>query len=312
MKTALVVMAAGIGSRFGGGIKQLEPVGLNGELIMDFSIHDAVKAGFNKVVFIIRHDLEESFREVIGDRIEAVLKQAGVEVAYAFQEKDEVPEGVSVPADRKKPWGTGQAVLACKDIIDCPFVVINADDYYGREGFKKVHEYLVDSTDPSEYCMAGFVIRNTLSDNGAVTRGVCRMDSDSMLTDVDETTGIVKIPDADAKYGFRVEADGVNIDADSLVSMNMWGLKPELFAKLEKGFVEFFDKTKGEALLKAEYLLPMYIDELIKAGEATVKVLGTDDKWFGVTYKEDKPLVVESIRKLIADGVYAKELYSDL
>ena len=312
MKTALVVMAAGIGSRFGGGIKQLEPVGLNGEVIMDFSIHDAVKAGFNKVVFIIRHDLEETFREVIGDRIEAVLKQAGVEVAYAFQEKDEVPEGVSVPADRKKPWGTGQAVLACRDIIDCPFVVINADDYYGREGFKKVHEYLVDSTDPSEYCMAGFVIRNTLSDNGAVTRGVCRMDSDSMLTDVDETTGIVKIPDADAKYGFRVEADGVNIDADSLVSMNMWGLKPELFAKLEKGFVEFFDKTKGEALLKAEYLLPMYIDELIKAGEATVKVLGTDDKWFGVTYKEDKPLVVESIRKLIADGVYAKELYSDL
>lgn len=312
MKTALVVMAAGIGSRFGGGIKQLEPVGLNGELIMDFSIHDAVKAGFNKVVFIIRHDLEESFREVIGDRIEDVLKQAGVEVAYAFQEKDEVPEGVSVPADRKKPWGTGQAVLACKDIVDCPFVVINADDYYGREGFKKVHGYLVNSTDPNEYCMAGFVIRNTLSDNGAVTRGVCRMDSDSMLTDVDETTGIVKIPDADAKYGFRVEADGVNIDADSLVSMNMWGLKPELFAKLEKGFVEFFDKTKGEALLKAEYLLPMYIDELIKAGEATVKVLGTDDKWFGVTYKEDKPLVVESIRKLIADGVYAKELYSDL
>ncbi len=312
MKTALVVMAAGIGSRFGGGIKQLEPVGLNEEVIMDFSIHDAVKAGFNKVVFIIRHDLEETFREVIGDRIEAVLKQAGVEVAYAFQEKDEVPEGVSVPADRKKPWGTGQAVLACKDIVDCPFVVINADDYYGREGFKKVHEYLVNSTDPSEYCMAGFVIRNTLSDNGAVTRGVCRMDSDSMLTDVDETTGIVKIPDADAKYGFRVEADGVNIDADSLVSMNMWGLKPELFAKLEKGFVEFFDKTKGEALLKAEYLLPMYIDELIKAGEVTVKVLGTDDKWFGVTYKEDKPLVVESIRKLIADGVYAKELYSDL
>ena len=312
MKTALVVMAAGIGSRFGGGIKQLEPVGLKGELIMDFSIHDAVKAGFNKVVFIIRHDLEESFREVIGDRIEAVLKQAGVEVAYACQEKDEVPAGVSVPADRKKPWGTGQAVLACKDIVDCPFVVINADDYYGREGFKKVHDYLVNSTDPSEYCMAGFVIRNTLSDNGAVTRGVCRMDLDSMLTDVDETTGIVKIPDTNAKYGFRVEADGVNIDADSLVSMNMWGLKPELFAKLEKGFVEFFDKTKGEALLKAEYLLPMYIDELIKAGEATVKVLGTDDKWFGVTYKEDKPLVVESIRKLIADGVYAKELYSDL
>ena len=232
MKTALVVMAAGIGSRFGGGIKQLEPMGLNGEIIMDFSVHDAIKAGFNKLVFIIRHDLEETFREVIGNRIEAVCREHSVEVAYAFQEKDEVPAGVTVPAERSKPWGTGQAVLACRDVVDCPFAVINADDYYGREGFCKVHDYLVNSDNPSEYCMAGFVIRNTLSDNGAVTRGVCRMNSDGMLTDVDETSNIIKVSDADAKYGFRVEADGVDIDPDSLVSMNMWGLKPEIFAML--------------------------------------------------------------------------------
>ena len=313
MKTALVVMAAGIGSRFGGGIKQLEPVGMNGEIIMDFSIHDAIKAGFNKVVFIIRHDLEETFKEVIGDRIEEMCNACGVEVSYAFQEKDDVPEHVAVPAERAKPWGTGQAVLSCKSIVDCPFVVINADDYYGKEGFNKIHAYLNETAaDDSKYCMAGFVIRNTLSDNGAVTRGVCRMDDDSMLTDVDETSNIIKVKDETNEYGFRVEADGRHIDNGALVSMNMWGLKPALFNELERGFAEFFEKTPADKLLKAEYLLPMFIDELIKAGKVTVKVLGTDDKWFGVTYKEDKPLVVESIRRLIADGVYREDLYSDL
>ncbi len=313
MKTALVIMAAGIGSRFGGGIKQLEPVGLNKEIIMDFSIHDAIEAGFNSVVFIIRHDLEETFKEVIGDRIEKICKAHGVEVSYAFQEKDEVPEGVSVPAERSKPWGTGQAVLACKAKVDCPFIVINADDYYGKEGFKKVHEYLTETAaEDNKYCMAGFVVRNTLSDNGAVTRGICRMDADGLLTDVDETSNIIKVKDDAAKYGFKVEADGKHIDTDALVSMNMWGLKPGLFAELERGFVEFFEKTPEDKILKAEYLLPMFIDELIKAGKVSVKVLGTDDKWFGVTYKEDKPLVVESIRKLIADGVYKADLYSDL
>ena len=176
MKTALVIMAAGIGSRFGGGIKQLEPVGLHGEIIMDYSIHDAIEAGFNKVVFIIRHDLEEVFREVIGNRIEKICAAHNVEVAYAFQEKENVPAGVTVPEERKKPWGTGQAILSCKGIVDCPFIVINADDYYGKEGFRKVHDELVANTDPSAYCMAGFVIKNTLSDNGAVTRGICRMD----------------------------------------------------------------------------------------------------------------------------------------
>ena len=312
MKTALVIMAAGIGSRFGGGIKQLEPGGLHGEIIMDYSIHDAIEAGFNKVVFIIRHDLEEVFREVIGNRIEKICAAHNVEVAYAFQEKENVPAGVTVPAERKKPWGTGQAILSCKGIVDCPFIVINADDYYGKEGFRKVHDELVANADPSAYCMAGFVIKNTLSDNGAVTRGICRMDEHGMLTDVDETSNIVKVPAADGSAAFGVEADGVKIDPESLVSMNMWGLKPEILELLEEGFAEFFRVTPEDKLLKAEYLLPMFIDELIKAGKASVKVLSTADKWFGVTYKEDKPVVVESFKKLIEAGVYKEELFSDL
>ncbi|MDO4961763.1 MAG: sugar phosphate nucleotidyltransferase [Eubacteriales bacterium] len=314
MKTALVIMAAGIGSRFGGGIKQLEPVGMNGEIIMDFSIHDAIEAGFHKIVFLIRHDLEDVFKEVIGNRIEKTCSALGVEVAYAFQEKEDVPAGVTIPEERKKPWGTGQAVLACKNVLDCPFVVINADDYYGKEGFKKVHDYLTASNDPSEYCMAGFIIKNTLSDNGAVTRGIAKMDANNMLTDVLETSNIIKVPGADggSGLGYGVEADGVKIDPESLVSMNMWGLKPEILALLEQGFVDFFNNTPADKLVKAEYLLPMFIDELIKGGKATVKVLSTGDKWFGVTYKEDKPVVVESIRKLIADGIYKADLFSDL
>ncbi len=310
MKTALVIMAAGIGSRFGGGIKQLEPVGLHNEIIMDYSIHDAIQAGFNKIVFIIRHDLEEVFREVIGNRIEKICASAGVGVAYAFQEIADVPAGVTVPAERKKPWGTGQAILSTKGVVDCPFAVINADDYYGKEGFRKVHDFLASSQDPGAYCMAGFIIKNTLSDNGAVTRGICRMDASNMLTDVDETSNIIKVPAADGSFG--VEADGIKIDPESLVSMNMWGLKPEILDLLDDGYVEFFKNTPEDKILKAEYLLPMFIDELIKKGRVTVEVLSTADKWFGVTYKEDKPVVVESFRRLIENGVYKEELFSDL
>lgn len=305
MKTALVIMAAGIGSRFGGGIKQLEPVGPNGEIIMDFSIHDAIEAGFNKIVFIIRKDLEKDFREVIGERIEATAKKFNVEIAYAFQEINNLPQGYTVPEGRTKPWGTGQAVLACKNIVNEPFAVINADDYYGKKAFKLIHKFLQNYTPdkPSNYCMAGFILKNTLSDNGGVTRGVCKVDENSYLVQVDETSNIEKTPTG-------AVANGVEINPDSNVSMNMWGLTPEFINILEKGFNEFLAEKGNE--LKAEYLLPIIIDKLIKSNEATVKMLETDDKWFGVTYKEDKESVASSFNELFAQGVYKTDLFSDL
>lgn len=306
MKTALVIMAAGIGSRFGGGIKQLAAVGPCGEIIMDYSIHDAIEAGFNKIVFIIRHDIEEAFREAIGDRIEGICAGLGVEIAYAYQALDNLPDGVTLPEGRTKPWGTGQAVLACKGLLNEPFAVINADDYYGKEAFAKLHDFLITSTPdkPDALCMAGFVLKNTLSDNGVVTRGVCKRNDEGYLTDVLETSGIEKT-DNGAAVG------GVAIDAESLVSMNMWGLTPEFIDLLEQGFVEFFDGIAGNEL-KAEYLLPIYIDSLLKKGKVSVKVLQTNDKWFGVTYQEDKPVVIASFAKLVADGVYNTDLFSDL
>ena len=304
-KTTLVVMAAGIGSRFGGGIKQLEPVGPSGEIIMDYSIHDALEAGFNKVVFIIRKDLEKDFREIIGNRMEKL-----VETAYAFQEIDDLPVGFTKPADRTKPWGTGQAILSCKDLVNEPFAVINADDYYGKEAFVKIHEFLVENYTPEkskELCMAGFILGNTLSDNGTVTRGICAVDENDYLTDVVETYEIKKTSDG-------AESQGNRIDVNAHVSMNMWGLTPEFVGLLEEGFVEFFENIKGDEAkeLKGEYLLPIYIDELLKKGKVSVRLLETQDKWFGVTYKEDKPVVVESFAKLIADGVYQKDLFADL
>ena len=310
MKTALVIMAAGMGSRFGGGIKQLEPVGPNGEIIMDYSIHDAIEAGFNKVVFIIRKDIKEAFHDAIGKRIEGICNRLNVEFVYAYQELDDLPEGIKKPVDRSKPWGTGQAVLVCKDLIKEPFVVINADDYYGKEAFVKIHEFLINNYTPErskELCMAGFILGNTLSDNGTVTRGICAVDENDYLTDVMETYEIKKTEDG-------AEAQGNKINVNSHVSMNMWGLTPEFVGLLEEGFVEFFENIKGDEAkeLKGEYLLPIYIDELLKKGKVSVKLLETQDKWFGVTYKEDKPVVVESFAKLIADGVYRKDLFSDL
>ena len=296
-KTALVIMAAGIGSRFGKGIKQLEPVGPNGEIIMDYSIHDALEAGFNKVVFIIRKDLEKDFKEVIGNRISKIT-----EVEYAFQELDDLPAGFAKPEGRTKPWGTGQAVLACKGLVKEPFAVINADDYYGKDPFVKLHDYLVQEHDVDEVMpisMAGFVLGNTLSDNGGVTRGVCVVDENGNLTGVNETKNIVKTAEG---AGVEKEDGTVDpIDKNSLVSMNMWGLQPEFIDLLEKGFVEFLSAQK-EGDVKGEYLLPIYIDELLHAGKAEVKVLPTDAEWFGVTYQEDKASVTEAFRKLIADG----------
>ena len=306
MKTTLVIMAAGIGSRYGGGIKQLAAVGPNGEIIMDYSIHDAIEAGFDKIVFIIRRDIEEAFREAIGDRIQGICAGLGVELGYAFQELDALPAGVTLPEGRTKPWGTGQAVLACKDQLDTPFAVINADDYYGKQAFVLLHDFLQNYTSdkPGDLAMAGFVLKNTLSDNGAVTRGICRMNDAGYLTGVDETSGIEKTADG-------AQAGGKVIDADSLVSMNMWALTPEFVTMLEQGFVDFFGGIAGNEM-KAEYLLPIFIDSLLKQGKVDVKVLPTHDRWFGVTYQEDKPVVVESFAKLIEAGVYQKDLFSDL
>ncbi|MBO5212344.1 MAG: nucleotidyltransferase [Clostridia bacterium] len=303
-KTSLVIMAAGIGSRFGGGIKQLEPLGPNGEVIMEYSIHDALEAGFNKVVFIIRKEMEDYFKEVVGNKISDIC-----EVAYAYQNIEDLPAGFTNPAERKKPWGTGQAILACKGIVNEPFMVINADDYYGKEGYKKVHDFLVNEQKNDKefnFCMAGFIAKNTLSDNGGVTRGVCQVDDNNYLSDIVETSNIVKT----AKGAGVQQDDGSikEIDPNTYVSMNMWGLSASFIDVLEGGFIEFL-KDPNLNTLKGEYLLPSVIGDLLKKGRASVKVLETNDKWFGVTYGEDKYSVKEEFKKLHENGVYAKTLY---
>lgn len=301
----LVVMAAGIGSRFGGGIKQLEPVGPNGEIIMDFSIHDALEAGCNKVVFIIRKDIEEDFKEIIGKRIEKLIP-----VEYAYQSVDELPGGRKNTWGRTKPWGTGQAVLCVKDLVKEPFIVINADDYYGKEAFVKLYQYMTTEMDTGnpiyDICMAGFILSNTLSDNGGVTRGVCTVDENDFLQRVTETYEI------QMKNGTLTacneEKQPVSVSAGQHVSMNMWGLPPRFLEVLEGGFAEFLDNL-GDNAMKAEYLLPKIIDKLLAEQKACVKVLETGDRWFGVTYKEDKQVVVDSIQALIQQGIYKEKLF---
>ena len=317
-KTALLIMAAGIGSRFGTGIKQLEPVGLRDEIIMDYSVHDAIQAGFNKIVFVIRRDIEKDFRERIGERVEKVCRKLQVEMAYAFQDLADVPDGCQVPAGRTKPWGTGQAVLAAKNLIHEPFAVINADDYYGKEAFVQLHDWLAAEHEDSAIAMAGFILKNTLSDNGGVTRGVCRVAEDGRsVLDVTETGNIVKTVDP-GTGAVGAEADGVKLDPESYVSMNFWGFParegcdPAFLEVLEKGFGDFFAEAVLDNPMKAEYLLPVLIGGMLREGSCTVEALETRDRWFGVTYKEDKEMVVESFRRLIADGVYREELYSDL
>lgn len=296
---ALVIMAAGIGSRYGAGIKQLQKVGSQGEIIIDYSIHDALEAGFTKVIFIIRKDIEDEFKEVIGSRIEKICP-----VEYVFQDKDDLPEGFVCPAERTKPWGTGQAVLACRDILDVPFVVINADDYYGKEAFFKIHGFLeahMDST--HQYCMAGFELANTLSENGSVTRGICSVDGEGRMVKITETHEILR--NSDGSYSSE---EGLELKDDTLVSMNMWGLTPEFIDMLQDKFVEFLQNTDAKDI-KAEYLLPTMIDDLLKEKKVTVQVLPTADRWFGVTYAEDKDSVVRAFKELVADGVYGQTLW---
>ena len=307
MKTSLVIMAAGIGSRFGEGIKQLSPVGPNGEIIMDYSIHDAIAAGFNKIIFIIRKDIEKDFREIIGDRIEKVCKDANVEVEYAFQSLDDLPDGYEVPEGRTKPWGTGQAILACRGMIHEPFCVLNADDYYGKKAFKVIHDWLVenyDSSRPADFCMAGFFLKNTLSENGGVTRGVCNMEN-GYLTDVQETSNIIKTAEG-------AEADGKKIDVESLVSMNFWGFTPDFIGVMEEGFKKFFKDVVPTNPEKCEFLIPTFVGELLEQGKVKVKVLKSNDTWYGMTYKEDVPVVKESFKEMIESGKYKADLYEDL
>lgn len=299
---ALVIMAAGIGSRYGGGIKQLEPVGPNGELIIDYSIYDAVQAGFRKIIFVIRQEIERDFREIIGNRLEKKLDKLGISCCYAFQELSVLPEGFSVPSGRTKPWGTGQAVLSCKDMIQEPFAVINADDYYGKEAFRKICCFLKEKAQQSdhEFCMAGFILKNTLSDNGSVTRGICQMDQGGYLQSVHETQGIIKTADG-------IQADGRNLDPDAIVSMNMWGLTPLFLKMLQQGFLDFLKEHHAD--LKSEFLLPIFIDQLLHEKRASVQVLLTQDQWFGVTYRKDRDYVAKAFRQLMARREYEDILF---
>ncbi len=297
-KTTLVIMAAGMGSRFGG-IKQLEPVGPGGEIILDYSVFDAIQAGFQKVVFIIRKEIEEDFKAAIGKRLE---KQ--IEIEYVLQDIDKLPAGFQKPEGRVKPWGTGQAILSCRGIVEEPFAVINADDYYGKEAFALVNRFLqnpVECGKKYHFCMAGFELGNTLSEHGAVTRGVCQIGENGVLEGIEETHEIVK-------KGTMAATPLKQLSFRQPVSMNMWGFTPDFLEILEEKFIRFLESIKGNEE-KAEFLLPTIVDELIQSGQAQVDVLKTPDRWFGITYREDKEYVQASFRRLTKEGLYPEKLF---
>ena len=303
-KPVLVIMAAGMGSRYGG-LKQIDPVDKEGQIIMDFSIYDAKQAGFEKVVFIIKKENETDFREAIGDRI-----AKSMEVAYAYQDINNIPAGFSVPEGRVKPWGTAHAVLSAIDEIDGPFAVINADDYYGQHAFKVIYEYLTTHEDDNKYryTMVGYRLKNTVTDNGYVSRGVCELNEDKELVSVTERTRIEKKEDGIA-YS---EDDGetwVSVPADTTVSMNMWGFTRSILDEIKKGFPAFLEEGLKTNPMKCEYVLPSVVSDLIGQDKASVAVLHSADKWYGVTYKEDKPVVMAAIQKLKDDGVYPQHLW---
>ncbi len=301
----LVIMAAGMGSRYGG-LKQIDPVDPQGHIIMDYSIYDAMKAGFKKFVFVIKDAIAEDFKEAIGNRIEKVA-----EVHYAYQELNKIPEGViEIPADRVKPWGTGHAILCAKDLLDAPFAVINADDFYGRDAYVKLYDFLKNSAeaDPMQISMVGYVLENTLTDNGHVARGVCVVDENDYLQKIDERTMIQKI-DGQAHYSEDGGETFTPVPNTAPVSMNMWGFPLAYLRALEEKFPAFLKEGIKVNPLKCEFFLPMVVDELLQAKEATVKVLHSNDKWFGVTYKEDKPTVEAGIQRLKDNGVYPEKLW---
>ena len=303
-KPVLVIMAAGMGSRYGG-LKQIDPVDKEGHIIMDFSIYDAKRAGFEKVVFIIKKENEADFKEAVGKRIEKVM-----EVAYVFQELSNIPEGFEIPEGRVKPWGTAHAVLSAIDEIDGPFAVINADDYYGRHAFQAIYDYLTTHADDEKYryTMVGYRLKNTVTDNGHVARGVCRLNADNELVSVTERTRIEK-RNGGIEYS---EDDGATwniIDGETLVSMNMWGFTHSILEEIKAGFPVFLEKGLKENPMKCEYFLPAVVSRLLEEGRAAVKVLESEDKWYGVTYKEDKPVVVEAVRSLKDAGLYPDKLW---
>ena len=305
-KPVLVIMAAGMGSRYGG-LKQIDPVDEYGNLIIDFSIYDAVRAGFKKVVFIIKKENEADFKAAIGDRISKII-----EVAYVFQDLNNLPEGYSVPEGRVKPWGTGHAILSCLDEVDGPFAVINADDYYGSHAFQMAYDFLSQNEDGDtySYMMVGYKLENTLTDNGHVARGVCVTDEEGHLVKINERTHIEK-REGGAAY---TEDDGktwVEIPEGSTVSMNMWGFSASILKELKDRFAKFLDGNLEGNPLKCEYFLPFVVDELLTEKKATVKVLKSMDKWYGVTYKEDKPVVVAAIQKLKDEGLYPQKLWEE-
>ena len=306
-KPVLVIMAAGMGSRYGG-LKQIDPVDQEGHIIMDFSIFDAKRAGFEKVVFIIKKENEADFKEAVGKRIEKIM-----DVAYVFQDLNNLPEGYEVPEGRVKPWGTAHAVLSAIDEVDGPFAVINADDYYGRHAFETIYEFLTthEDDDKYRYTMVGYRLKNTVTDNGHVARGVCELNEAKELVGITERT---KIEKRDGGIAFS-EDDGetwTTIDGDTLVSMNMWGLTPDFLDVLEEGFKEFFEKEVPGNPLKAEYLIPIFIGELLEQGKMSVKVLKTNDTWYGMTYHEDVAAVKGSFKEMLENGVYKADLFSDL
>lgn len=299
----LVIMAAGMGSRYGG-LKQIDPIDEEGNLIIDFSIYDAIKAGFKKVVFVIKEELEKDFRERIGDRI-----AAQVEVAYVYQRLQNLPQGFPVPEQRVKPWGTGHAVLSCIDTVDGPFAVINADDYYGAGAFRSIYDFLVQTQEESyRYAMVGYLLENTLTEHGHVARGVCKISNEGNLSEITERTRIEKT----ASGASFTEDDGkswTEITKGSIVSMNMWGFHNSILMELQERFHTFLEKEVPENPLKAEYFLPTVVGQLIKEGKASVKVLRSEDKWYGVTYKEDKEVVIQAIGDLKARGFYPEKLW---
>ena len=305
-KPALVIMAAGMGSRYGG-LKQIDPVDGRGHIIIDFSIYDAIKAGFDKIVFIIKKENEAVFRDTIGRRIEPF-----VQVEYVFQELSHLPEGFTVPKGRVKPWGTAHAILSCKEAVDGPFAVINADDYYGRHAFGLIYDFLINHPDDEHYryAMVGYRVENTLTEHGSVSRGVCKTSPEGFLTGIVERTNLIMGENGPA-YSEDGGSSWVPVSEGTTVSMNLWGFSHSIFQEIEKGFVPFLEKGLKENPLKCEYYIPAVVEQLISSGKASVSVLKSEDRWYGVTYKEDKPEVMKAVDRMKQQGEYPDLLWKE-